>query len=206
MKKTKEKNHAALAREKELIVKELDDEVLVYDLERDKAHCLNYSAAFVWKHCDGQRSVDEIARLMEKEWRTPVNEDAVWFALNKLSKADLLQERVDLPEAKAGISRRSAVRRLAFGSLLIPAVISIVAPTALAGASVPPACQQCVKKKDGIQDCPSECTGAVLGTCYSNSGCGSGQDCACVSCQTCFSGATSCGSGSISWEAPGVRC
>jgi len=204
--KSTENGHAALARKTDLIVNELPDEVLVYDLTRHKAHCLNPTAAFVWKHCDGQTSAQQIARLMEKEWHTPVSEDTVWFALSRLSKAELLHEQITLPEAKAGISRRSAVRRLAFGSLMIPAVLSIVAPTALAGASVPPPCQSCVKKINGIQDCPSVCTGAVLGTCYSNSGCGNGQDCACVSCQTCFSGGTSCGGGTISWLAPGVLC
>ena len=30
-----------VARQKDLIVRELSDEVLVYDLNTDKAHCLN---------------------------------------------------------------------------------------------------------------------------------------------------------------------
>jgi hypothetical protein len=33
--------HTPTARKDQLIVKELDDETLVYDLERDEAHCLN---------------------------------------------------------------------------------------------------------------------------------------------------------------------
>ena len=37
------------ARTSELIVKELPDETLVYDLANDKAHCLNHTAALVWK-------------------------------------------------------------------------------------------------------------------------------------------------------------
>jgi len=38
-----------LARKDQLIVKEVDDEVLVYDLKTDQAHCLNKTAALVWK-------------------------------------------------------------------------------------------------------------------------------------------------------------
>ena len=46
----------ALARHDELVVQELPDEVLVYDLRKHKAHCLNQTAAFVWNHCNGQAS------------------------------------------------------------------------------------------------------------------------------------------------------
>lgn len=206
MKQPKENGHAALARKTDLIIKELPDEVLVYDLKRDKAHCLNHTAAFVWNNCDGRTTPSQIAKLMQEQWHTAVSEDAVWFTLSKLSKAELLEDQIRIPESKVGMSRRSAMRRIAFGSLMVPVVMTLVAPTASAGASVPPACQSCVKKSNGIQDCPSECTGAVFGTCYSNSGCGNGQDCVCVSCVTCFLGGTTCGNGTISWKAPGARC
>ncbi|MDQ5844969.1 MAG: PqqD family protein, partial [Acidobacteriota bacterium] len=53
-----------LARQSSLIVKELEDETLVYDQETDQAHCLNETAALVWKNCDGRNSVNEIARLL----------------------------------------------------------------------------------------------------------------------------------------------
>jgi hypothetical protein len=49
------------ARTDGLVVKELTDEVLVYDLKRDKAHCLNLAAAAVWKLCDGRSTAAEIA-------------------------------------------------------------------------------------------------------------------------------------------------
>ena len=200
MKKTTE-NSGALARNDELVVQDLPDEVLVYDLKSHKAHCLNTTAAFIWKHCDGHTSADEIAKMMELEWHTPVTEDAVWFALNKLSKAELLQERIVLPEAKAGMSRRSAVRRLGFGALLaIPVVMSIVTPTPAAAASVPAACQSCIKK---IQpsDCPTECIN-VIGQCFDNSGCGAGGALLCIPCGTCAQnhGQTL----TTSWVAPGA--
>src|SRR5215469_14008116 len=140
MKMTTENRQGALARSEELVVQELPDEVLVYDLTRHKAHVLNKTSAFIWNHCDGKTSAADIAAMLEKEWNTPVKEDTVWFALDKLSKADLLKERVVLPQAQAGMSRRSAIRRLGLGALLVPVVMTIVSPTAQAGASVPPAC------------------------------------------------------------------
>lgn len=36
-----------LARSEGLVIQEMPDEVLVYDLETNKAHCLNETAAFV---------------------------------------------------------------------------------------------------------------------------------------------------------------
>ena len=176
MKKTTE-TPLALARNEELVIQELPDEVLVYDLKSQEAHCLNKTAAFIWKNCDGQKTAEEIAKMMEAEWSTPVTEDAVWFALNKLSKADLLQERIVLPEAKSGMSRRSAVRRLGFGALLaVPVVMSIVTPTPAAAASVPPECVTCTSFGAGSQrsnTCPPVCN-TVPGCCYANASCNTG--------------------------------
>ena len=200
MKNRMEKNPVPLARTEELVVQELPDEVLVYDLKQHKAHCLNRTAAFVWNRCDGQSTPDEIAGLMENEWHSPVSVDAVWFTLNMLSKADLLQERITLPQAKAGISRRSAIRRIGVGALMIPAVMSIVAPTAIAGASIPPACSVCVKKNlnSGAAGCPAVCvSGNFLGTCFGNDGCGGGILKTHDLCTDCFNV-----QGGKSWTAP----
>lgn len=49
------------ARSEGLITKEVDGELLVYDLERDRAHCLNEIAAAIWKRCDGSTTTTEIA-------------------------------------------------------------------------------------------------------------------------------------------------
>jgi Coenzyme PQQ synthesis protein D (PqqD) len=198
-KKTTE-NTQALARKDELVVQDLPDEVLVYDLKNHKAHCLNKTAAFIWNHCDGQTTVEDIAKMMEQEWHTPVTEDAVWFAVNKLSKAELLQQRIALPEAKAGMSRRSAMRRLGVGALLIPVVMTIVSPTAMAGSSIPPACQSCIKKIQ-VGDCPTQCIN-VLGQCFDNSGCGQGGALTCIPCGVCAGnhGALT----TVSWVAPGA--
>ena len=44
-----------------LIVREIDDGTLVYDRSRAAASCLNELAARVWRECDGETSVAEIA-------------------------------------------------------------------------------------------------------------------------------------------------
>jgi len=45
----------AAGAKKRAYVKQADGEVLIYDLERNKAHCLNNTAARVWQYCDGER-------------------------------------------------------------------------------------------------------------------------------------------------------
>jgi hypothetical protein len=74
------------ARRSELITAELEGELLVYDRSSDKAHCLNETAAFVWARCDGRTSVANIAGLLERERKTPVSDEVVWFALDQLEK------------------------------------------------------------------------------------------------------------------------
>src|SRR4051812_27187471 len=85
---------APKARADGLVVQELMDEILVYDLVRHRSHCLNRTAALVWRHCDGSSSVPEMARRLHQELGAPVGEEAVWLALNRLSRAHLLHEKV----------------------------------------------------------------------------------------------------------------
>ena len=89
------------SREEIFIVEEISDETLVYDEDSYRAHYLNPTAAFVWRHCDGQTSIGELAKLLHDEFGIPANEKVVWLALKQLSKANLLRERMkrgDLPQ------------------------------------------------------------------------------------------------------------
>ncbi len=198
---------AARARQEDLVVQEMPDEVLVYDLKQHKAHCLNRTAAFVWNHCDGYTTVTEMAALMEKEWGEPVGEDAVWLALKQLSRADLLQERVMRTGDGMHISRRSVMRKLGIAAM-VPAVVSIVAPTALAGPSIPPACVTCSIFGSGMgrsNTCPAECTTAFSGCCFNNASCmGVGGAFLNTDCNDCFNAHSTPGSTSSSWRASGA--
>ena len=126
------------ARQDELVVEELQDETLVYDLKRHKAHCLNRTSALVWQHCDGRATVADVATLLDRQLKIPADEAVVWMALDRLGTAHLLTEQVTLPAERARYSRREVLRtlrRAAGISLLLPVVESIVAPRAAAQAS-----------------------------------------------------------------------
>src|SRR6266480_2691170 len=102
------RNSLPLARKESLIVRELPDETLVYDQELDKAHCLNRSAALVWKHCDGRKTIREIGQALERELNTTIDDRVIWLALDQLGKSDLLQ--VHRQEYLGNVSRRQLVR------------------------------------------------------------------------------------------------
>ena len=136
MDNTKYSHQAALARQKDLVVQELPDELMVYDLKRHKAHCLNTTAAIVWNHCNGRTTVAEMAALLEQEVGSPVDEEVVLYALDKLNKANLLEDELNLPAAN-GLSRRRMMKRLGVGAMAaLPVVISLVSPIAAQSVTV----------------------------------------------------------------------
>ena len=161
------------ARQAGIVIKKVDDEVLVYDLERDKAHCLNLSAAAIWRRCDGRTTTSGLARLLASETGTRVDERLVWLGLQDLRRSHLLEEPEVWPQPmipNKSMSRREAVRRIGLGAAVaLPLVISITAPTAVqAAVSCGARCKPC--------GTGSEC---CSGVCSNNpSGCAAGRRCA----------------------------
>src|SRR5271154_4401301 len=137
------------AKTERLIVKKIDDETLVYEVSRHAATCLNEFAARVWRECDGEKSVAEIAAALGEDER------AVWLALHQLAKSQLLTEAIAFPpDMTTAKSRREIAGRLGLGAAAF--VTSIVAPTA-AHASC-----------GGLsQPCSGAGTGEATGTCCS---------------------------------------
>lgn len=123
------------ARRSQLVIKELGSETLVYDESNHQAHCLNQTAAFVWQHCDGRRSIRTLARLMEKEMNATGSEQTVRFAIRQLEEAHLLELSPSTRSRSLPTSRRALIRTLGVAAVALPIVASIVAPTAVAAAS-----------------------------------------------------------------------
>ena len=144
------------ARTEGLVIQELPDEVLVYDRDRDKAHCLNQTAALVWKYCDGKTTVPTIAKRLERDLKTDlVDEKVVWYALGQLSKDHLLEESVAPPAMLAGMSRREMVRVLGVAAVVaVPLVTSIIAPTPAQAATCLNSGSACTS---GSQCCSTVC-------------------------------------------------
>src|SRR5436190_204229 len=122
------------ARKEGLLIERLPDEVLVYDLDRKTAHCLNGSAALIWNHCDGKTSVEGILSFLQQKSQEKVSQDVVWLGLDHLYEARLIETRVVRPGVKGKLSRRDLVKRIGL-AVSIPLVASILAPTASAALS-----------------------------------------------------------------------
>lgn len=124
-----------VARKNGLVVQEMPDEVLVYDLDTNKAHCLNQTAALVWKSCDGNNTVSDIANLFEAQMGGNVTEDFVWLAIDQLNENNLLE--AEIKSNLEGQSRRDVIKKIGLATMVgIPVIASLVAPpNALASAS-----------------------------------------------------------------------
>jgi len=124
-----------VARKTGIVVQEVPGEVLVYDLDTNKAHCLNQTAALVWKSCDGSRSVSDIAKLVGMQAGASVNDDLVWLAIDQLNENNLLEQ--ELKTNFNGLSRRDVIKKIGLTSMIaIPVIASLVAPrSAMAAAS-----------------------------------------------------------------------
>ena len=147
------------ARREGLVIQELPDEVLVYDRERDKAHCLNQTAALVWGYCDGKTTVPTMARQLEHDLKTEaVDEKIVWYALNQLSKDHLLADDFIAPAMLSGMSRRQMVRVMGVAAVIaLPLVTSIIAPTPAQAATCLATGAAC---SGGAQCCSGSCPGS----------------------------------------------
>ncbi len=123
-----------VARKEKLVIQEMPDEVLVYDLETNKAHCLNQTAAFVWKNCDGQNSVADIASQFELKSGNLIQEDLIWLAIDQLNERNLLEK--ELTSKFSGMNRRSVIKKIGLASMVaLPVIASLTAPTAAMAAA-----------------------------------------------------------------------
>ncbi len=116
-----------------LVIRELDDETLVYDMERDEAHCLNQTAALVWEQCDGKTTAAQAARSLQSKMDVSVDADLIWLAVKQLERFDLVERTRKSPP----VSRRRLFLKYAPAALALPVIMSITAPIAASATSPP---------------------------------------------------------------------
>jgi hypothetical protein len=136
-----------LARSEDLVVEELGDELLVYDLTTDQAHALGPAAARVWRACDGK--TDAVAFSVE----LGLDDETITRALDELRANRLLDEGTELAP---GISRRDLsvkVAKVGGAVAATPLIVSLAAPLPAAAQTVTPL--QCAQ--DITMGCGTEC-------------------------------------------------
>jgi len=131
------KRIAPKARKENLVVQESDGEVLIYDLNTNKACCLNETSSLVWQLCDGDKSVSEISESISRKLNSPANEDFVWLALDQLKKENLIENKDEVVVDFNGLSRREVIKKVGLASIVaLPLVSSLVAPMAINATSM----------------------------------------------------------------------
>jgi hypothetical protein len=153
-----------LARSRDLIIEEVEDEVLIYDEQNDRAHCLSAEAARVWRACDGQTAIDALTVEADLDAETTRR------ALAELQSLGLLEAG----PSGVGLTRRDLTFRAAKVSAAAAAAPLIVSINpSVAGAQVTPTPAVCMTYNG--QSC-SACN-EVIGCC-----------CCCQEgpCKTCF--------------------
>jgi hypothetical protein len=114
----------------------LEAEILIYDLEINKAFCLNPSAAIVWKHCNGKSTFAEVINDFNETFSQKITESFVWLTLESLKKENLLMNRDEVEPRFNGMSRREVIRKVGLASMVaLPLISSIIAPKALMAQS-----------------------------------------------------------------------
>ena len=114
----------------DVIVSELEQEVLIYDLGKHRAHCLSLPAYQVFRSCDGTRDQGDLAAFLKVEL------SFIETTLDDLVRAGLV---VPPRQHARRFGRRRALRQIALTaglSVAAPVVWSIAAPSVAQAASI----------------------------------------------------------------------
>jgi len=80
-------------RRMDIVAREMQAEILLYDSKQDSTHLLNPTAAAIWEMCDGTRTPEEIAKeilqVLPADRKTVLAD--VKRIISEFSEEDLLQ-------------------------------------------------------------------------------------------------------------------
>jgi hypothetical protein len=119
------------ARLKELVVKRVDDEVIVYDRVNHRAICLNAVTAAVWHLCDGDTEIAIMIDRLHERGFVEATDEVVLLALDQLKRAKLLEAVGENSiTRRSNVSRRRLLRELGIGAAALPALSVTTVPAA----------------------------------------------------------------------------
>lgn len=153
----------------QLLLRQLPDELVIYDKTSDRAHCLNQPASELWSLCDGRSTKAELAEALARALGQPPDEQAVRSGLRQLAEARLLigHGAGDGPFDPPPPTRREVLRCASRAAIALPLVISILAPTPAMAQSALPNGTPCTSSAQ----CASGCCNAGSQKCVGNGNC-----------------------------------
>lgn len=184
---------------KDVVTQQVGNEWLVYDGSSGRAARLNAAAAEVWKACDGQRTVAQIARELSGVGVPAVSTDVVWLALEQLEREGLVAPAGPAVTAPQ-ISRRQLAKRMGAAALLVLPMVMAMNVTLSAQGTVPSACLQCLNLPQGDASGCGVCA-AVSGLCVNGNSCNAGGTPVTTTCTGCATQAFGGGGSNNAWTA-----
>ena len=111
-----------------LLVQDLNDETLIYDLTNNKSYCLNSTAKIVFNACNGKTAFDDL------KIQTNLPDEIIYLSLDELKSNDLVETNYVSPFS--GMNRREVIRKVGLASMIaLPVISSLIAPNAASAAS-----------------------------------------------------------------------
>ena len=137
-----------LAKSSDIVVQELGNELLVYDLVTNKAYRLNETSMIIFNACDGKTSFDEL------NTRYKFTADLVYLTLDQLKDEGLVN---NYQSKFNGVSRREVIRKVGLTTMLaLPVISGLVAPTSAAASSLTDSV--CATPGGTVCGTPDDCT------------------------------------------------
>lgn len=163
-----------LSRQQNIVIQETGQEILLYDLEKNKVYCLNQTSAMIWNICDGKKSIGEIVQF------SGLPAEVVWLALDQLKDEKLIQNYGGSSSYFNNLSRREIIKKVGLASLVsLPLISAIIAPKAANAASGADPCAVspgffpngcvCLFDPDCLSGCCKKIVG-LTGTCQAKVG------------------------------------
>jgi coenzyme PQQ synthesis protein D (PqqD) len=128
--------HRPVVRTDQLVCEDVSGECVIYDAREKKAHHLNSTLTWIWRRCDGNTTMEALADSFERQFNITDGLPVLITGIEQLEARNLLDNPVNvnlLAAEQTAISRRTVV---AGGSVLMPLVVSILAPTPAAAKSM----------------------------------------------------------------------
>lgn len=144
------KENYPISRKTELVVQEVGDEILIYDLKKNEAFQLNRTSKLVWEACTGKNSINGITEILRKQLTAVISIDLVLIALEDLRNRNLIENYAEFSFKYTTSNRREIIRKLGITSAVaLPIIASIVAPTSANAMS----CSPCSAPNNRMPSC-----------------------------------------------------
>ena len=81
------------ARLKNVVIQDIDQELLIYDLISNKVLCLNETAKIIWQACDGKTTFADFRNRTNSEFP----DELIYLTFDKLQIKELLSDKFEIP-------------------------------------------------------------------------------------------------------------